>query len=289
MSLNFLQWIVAEVRVVGLRGEKGLGFSRLLFDLELSMPAWTERDYPVLLDLGGDLYANSVQGVRHPVGRLRPANGPIAIAARQSASKVRETLEVELDGQRLERVEELRKGSSLTFALSLRGLFLRGGEFCPTNDDLPYEANQGEWIELLGQLGHAQILLLEIPLPEPDGQGELAQAASFLSKARETLFRGDYRGAVGLCRDVLESLEVIEDKEQEEFSDSDPPEDPRSLNKEGRISKIEKALRTFAHAAKHADKQTVNIEWDRRDAVMAVTMTAALLQRRAKVHAAEVG
>jgi hypothetical protein len=69
-----------------------------------------------------------------------------------------------------------------------------------------YIVNQGVWIEVLGQMGYQQTLLIEVPAPDPHAQPELAEAVALLGQAQANLQRGHDRDAVGALRDVLEQL-----------------------------------------------------------------------------------
>jgi hypothetical protein len=49
--------------------------------------------------------------------------------------------------------------------------------------------------------------------------------------------------------------------------------------KDARFWLVQRGLRAVAHAAKHRDGATADIEWERRDARALIMMVSALLER----------
>ncbi len=93
------------------------------------------------------------------------------------------------------------------------------------------------------------------------------------------MLRGKWREAVGCCRDVLESLQAaIGDRDTKDGTlDNLLLEGARTMSKEERLRLVRRALLTYCHPARHADPNAASIEWDRADAVAAITVVSALL------------
>src|SRR5690349_14406141 len=108
----------ADAKVVGISGQPGVGFFRLVVDVEFAVRARTEP--AAIIDLGGELKVQANNG-QHHVGRLVPQYPPIQIEARREAWSERASLVVELDRRRLEGIEDLRLGGDITFSVSLNG------------------------------------------------------------------------------------------------------------------------------------------------------------------------
>jgi hypothetical protein len=90
------------------------------------------------------------------------------------------------------------------------------------------------------------------------------------------MLRGEYREAVGQCRDVLESISRgLRDKDQQ------PTKPQQEWTKAERLQRVRSAMRLFTHPARHVDEVTATFEWSRIDAASTITMCAALLQELA--------
>ena len=64
------------------------------------------------------------------------------------------------------------------------------------------------WIEILKNVGYAEKILMEFPSLPRSSNPQLAHAFEHLQGAQQSLFQGEYREAVGRCRDVLEALSL---------------------------------------------------------------------------------
>jgi len=68
-------------------------------------------------------------------------------------------------------------------------------------------------------MDYRKVMLLELPVPDAHLSPELAAAATSLGQAQQAMARGDYREAVGLCRDVLEEImRALKDDDNIDFS-----------------------------------------------------------------------
>ena len=135
-----------------------------------------------------------------------------------------------------------------------------------------YLVNQGMWVQVLEQLGYRKTLLLEVPVVGKDISPDLAAAAADLQHAQRAMERGDYRDAVGHCRDVMENvLRALKDDDAIDFSNQ------RTMDKAERLRLLRRAFRVLTHPARHRDEVSVAIDWNRIDAACAISIAAALL------------
>lgn len=129
---------------------------------------------------------------------------------------------------------------------------------------------------LLQQMQYQRTMLLEVPVPDAQQEPELAQAAAILGRAQQAMARGDYRDAVGLCREVLEEMSK---------APGDPATPPlpelfsgqRQMSKAERLRVLRHALKVFTHPAHHRDSVSVGMDWSRIDAASTISIAAALL------------
>jgi hypothetical protein len=61
---------------------------------------------------------------------------------------------------------------------------------------------------LLTAMGYQRVLLVEVPLPDPQIQPELAKAIADLEQAQRHMLLGQDRDAVGSLRDALEQVSL---------------------------------------------------------------------------------
>ena len=111
MSIEFGTRGIAELFLTGLRGVRGVGFSRLQFILEVNLAAVPKP--PVrLAHLVADVAAGGGGGAQRPLGKARPKNGWF-VATLEHAQKVLVWLEIDLSGEQVEALERLRAGGPL--------------------------------------------------------------------------------------------------------------------------------------------------------------------------------
>src|SRR5262249_32948742 len=116
------------------------------------------------------------------------------------------TLELELDNRRLEAVEAVRRGGSVNLLLTLHAGIGQAGDFRVVSDSLSRRMIQGEWVDLMAQLGYRRTLLLEIPIPDSATSPGMAKVVTRLEEAHSAFLDGRWRDTVGASRDVMEAL-----------------------------------------------------------------------------------
>lgn len=256
-------------------GEACVGFYRILF--QVSMQVFGADPPADLRDLRMDVTLPGHTPAR--VGRLLPEPQFLPIRSYPQARPTQAAFALELDAARLEGLEAARNGGDVKLQLTwLSTIADPNGTLYHDSRPEPFEINQTSWIKVLNQLGYAKLMLLEVPLF--DGLGTaFGEAAAHLRKARDAMLRGEYREAVGCCRDVIEALtRALGDKDEQLKKLLD---DTRALDKADRLRLVRQALKVLTHPARHADEVAAAIDWTRTDAAAVITMTAAIMQELA--------
>ena len=272
--------VVAEVKISRVQGQVGLGIYRLLVQLDLVFMRMPEEEGAILHELTGDL---QIEGRYAGSLRLFQELGQFSIGQYEGSLPV--LLVADLSLRQLHAIEDLRQGRGLTIGVNISmtcwgKLHAGAGLLRSSSGYLSHQVSQGAWIEILNEIGYRKIMLLEIPELAESLAPELTDAVAYIGKAQQALHRGEYREAVGCCRDVLESLSTamgdgdLQDTEFQAFF-----RDLRSKDKAGRLRLVRRAMKILSHPARHADEVATQIEWNRTDATAMITMIAALLQQ----------
>ncbi len=264
------QWASGNVKQIS--GQRGLGFYRLTFVLMLNVETSDSVLGERLTTMAADIFAGG-----RPLGRANPIPQQLPIMPANYAQERQVNFEIELDRARLEAIEDVRNGADLTFNLTLSSTLIdSAGQPRQTNAQTAYTANQSTWVAALEQMDYRKVMLLELPMPDAHLSPELAAAATSLGQAQQAMARGDYREAVGLCRDVLEEImRALKDDDNIDFSGA------REMDKAKRLRLLRRAARVFTHPARHRDEVTASFEWNRIDAASTISIVAALLNELA--------
>ena len=264
--------------IARVNGTPGVGFFRLgvVIDIRTEPTGTTPgaTDSPRLTELVGE-----VRIAGRSVGRftpIQPGYLPVdSYPARTNQQQVE--LVCELDRARVEALEVARGGGNLALDVWLSWRF---GEGRYSSNQEGFVVNQGIWVEVLAQMGYQQALLVEVPLPDPAAQPELAGAVQLLGEAQGHMLRGHDRDAVGVLRDVLDEVTRA-------LGDDDESIDPelkrvlfdnsRNMTKAERLRVVRRALKLVTHPARHRDQVAVGIDWSRTDSAQMIAMVAAFV------------
>lgn len=259
----------AEVSLVDVRGGNGLGFHRLSFDFKLHIDGADQTTAERLIMLFADVTVGA-----KPLGRATavPYQLPIRVVAWSTASQV--ALEMDLERSRLEAVEAVRNGGDLQVNLMVYTT-LEGpnGDTRLQSQQMSHSINQGVWVHILDAMDYQKRMLLEVPVPDAPASPDLKDAINLLARAQDSLVSGDYRDAVGGCRDVIERI----DNALKADIDKATFENLREKTKVERLKLILRALKAFTHPARHSDDASTAMEWSRLDAAFVVSTVAALI------------
>jgi hypothetical protein len=147
------------------------------------------------------------------------------------------------------------------------------GNTRPHSQQMSNTINQGVWVRILEAMDYQKRLLLEVPVPDAQAAPELKDAVNLLARVQDAMARGDYRDAIGGCRDVVERI----DSALKLGVDKATFENSRDKTKAERIKLIIRSLKVFTHPARHSDDASVAFEWSRLDAFFAVSSVAAVI------------
>jgi hypothetical protein len=263
------QAVFAEGTIAGMRGETGAGFYRFILAVRLHInPApdpssGRSRMTGLIADVHVGEGVNLGRFVGHP-WQL----GNILVPTRQARSQ-EVYLECDMDRGRLEAIEALRAGDSLTLTIGVQAQ-IDDGEWQTQFAELT--VNQSSWAAVLKDVGYRQTLMIEVPVPSALTDPELTAAVAYLDQAQSHLLAGHDRDAVGACRDVLEELKKLPGADLPE-----PTGGQQAMTKAERVMKLRKALTTLTHPARHRDEDAARILWGRIDAQAIIAMTAGLI------------
>jgi hypothetical protein len=280
MSFAFDSTVLANLKVLGMQGERGLGLHRLILRVDISMPGRPPDDTATISEITGILRVRDRNGVEHHLGRFLPKDGARIIHSSGIASQSEEFLAIELSRGALEAIETVRSGAGLSFSVILAGIAsVKAGRRQVSHADL-HSVNQGTWIELLSQMGYEDTMLIEVPIPDKSSRPELRKALSYLEAARLAVLQNRNRDAVASCRDVLEALGATRGDLEDPVKDDDGGFGKRrAQGKEERYRGVLRSIFRLTHLAKHGDETAQNVTWDRQDAIAVVSAVAGLLQR----------
>jgi hypothetical protein len=278
--------IFAELDLTTLQGGQGLGFYRLIAQVDITTHSKQVGEEVVITNIHGELWVRGKEGPEYFLGNIGRQGANLPLTTYQHTNKEYLPLEIELDSRRIDSLERIRCGGDLFFRLNLYGVGTAGRQNRPqpANTILQYRANQSTWIEILEQMNYRKVILLEIPMPEKEDLAQFQQAADSLRTAQTHMLRGHFKDAVGTCRDVLElvSSALNDEKEQAPESIKSLFEGTREMDKEQRLRVVRRSLKILTHPARHADQVSTSVEWGPLDASSVIMMTAALLQLAAE-------
>jgi hypothetical protein len=278
--VKLLERDIADAGVVGVTAEPAIGFYRLEFTVDL-LPRRETLNIQSIHRFSGELLLKLTPGGRPiPVSQLAPySNGPTSLPW-VGGERSLMYLVADLDRSRLAALEEIRAGKEITLTVRLNLELQEGGSTSNTIVLMDYALKRDAWLEILKSLGFADRMLVDIPSLSPPSNPRVAQAFEYLQGARDALLEGEYREAVGRCRDVLEALSLaLGDQDRMRPETEALFANTRMLDKEERLQVVRRALKLLTHPARHADDVAAQIEWTRADAFTIVHMVAALLAR----------
>lgn len=283
MEPAFLRIGSGNVRseLTNLAGQRGVGSYRLTLGLEWSPTNYDELAGAKLL-VGGDLQVSFAQDSPAPLSQLQ-AIYAMAFPKRAQGTSARVDLGADLTAAHIEAVERQRDGGPIKLHLKLQGgVFREAAEAAsPLSlvfwQDMVYRLRPSDWIEVLEHWQYAQGFLIQVPMVSaPDSKRAMA-ARDDLEKAIHHMSEGRSREAVAACRDALE-VAFGDDRDTHPDLGYKVP-GIEDAGKDARFWVARRGLWAIAHAAKHRDDTTAEIEWERRDARALIVMVSALLER----------
>lgn len=268
------QLTYAEGGVEKISGDEGLGFFRLQFPVKLQIRGAPTGQGFDLVGLRADVMMTTAARGGKRLGWAESLTPQLPVRSTNYAFSQFVTLELQLSRGQMDALEEHRGGGDFGFQMTYWFAFNDASNVIQHHQQVDLiEMNRGVWIDILKAMGYAKLALLEVPIFDARVSPDLAEASDYLTRAQDAMLRGEYREAVGFCRDVLESISKgLRD------TDSPPTTPQKEWTKAERLQNLRRALKVFTHPARHVDEVTATFDWSRIDAASAIRWCAALIQ-----------
>lgn len=286
MSLRYNGQEIALVSFSGMWGQKALGGWRLQFTLTFEPKPVPQTDF---FNFQADMVSDMRVHVSVAAGSKEPLFLGVAHCRQQRFLPVNELQQRQgymfelalLDGQ-LAAIEAARGSAGVAFHFEVfaEGSGTRGPWSMETT--LRQEFNLSEWTKLLHEMGAAEYLCVQMLLPRPGAGDPHEPAIKHLRRAQEAMLRADYGSVVASCRDSLELLTRLHERE---FGDSNLTsanvekafkERRKTMTREERLVLLRIAAHHLTHLGHHPSDNPRDV-LSREDASLAMSVCAGLL------------
>ena len=275
MSITYSSNIVADLSPGGVSGwPNGMGVHRLRFSVQYHSPSRKEnfvaRNFRATVTVSRSQQDDAYLGIAWPECAWVLRTG-------QFSNRAAILFDLDLRGEQLALIEELREGGDLVFGLHLLCEVSNGDDVVKSDDNVRFHVNKSSWIACMKQFGQDRIVLLEVDLPTEDGS--LKTAASLLKRAREELGAGNYDGVVQQCRRAIESVQKTLKLKPAinaaivEFTSGER----RRMTKRARALLVNEAALHYSHPAHHVDDDGETFDYGRRDAAFMLALASAVV------------
>lgn len=275
MELTVNSKIIASVQLHVLQLAPMLGSFELVFQFAEFIHGKSDEVYRWLTISGGRVTLRTQGGNHIELGMARP-DGQLVIRQADNSRNDQFSLKLALQPYQIEMLEALRAGSDLNFKIRflLRGNTSKsdGGDWEELGDNsIDVTVPQSAWAQQMTLAKADHILLFEVRLPAGDTV-TAHPAARHLLRAREHLTGGNWRECVSECRQFAEELggSRLSPALQQLSSDR------RAMTKDERSTVLVAALHHYAHLAVHSESQHGDLDFDRADARLALSIAASL-------------
>ena len=287
MTITHNSMHVAEIRLDLITATSALGGYLLRFTISLQLQAWPQGESVTFEVERAKVSAGTVQLEPRHIGTALPERS-VTYSTHTRSSSHQLVLELELSPSQLNAIEAIRNGDDLVFTLRVIGKTQLEQIPVAVEDQLRVPVNQKTWIALLRDMGAADFLLFEVPLPSTTAPANMHAAVQMILKARDHFLRGDYEEAVGTCRKALEGLAKGRGEEDAEKAalklfrsrEREDVEAFTGMSKQDRHFLIRQAVRHFTHPAHHASSGknvVVGERMLRSDATLILSTTASIV------------
>jgi len=261
---NFMRSIAARRQPVNLIS--GFGVHRLT--LNLSTKELGEEAPPV--QFSGELWAENLGNC----GWIGPLTQPRPVNARWGGDNLE--LHTVVTDEQLRRLERARAGADLSFRVDIIGTRLGETSDWPVAQcQLTIYVAHAEWSKALEQLGSSAYVDVLVPLTDLEGR---ALAARRLREAKVLIRNGDFEGAVGKARSVLDAVRPACNTAVL-YSEATKKKAADRTQEERWAVLTQSAYALFSGAPHDDEGTTEHFTWTRADAVAAVATSAGLLAR----------
>lgn len=264
----------AEFSINTIWGQKALNGYCLIIPVEIKPHSVPEGRRPSLRDLSAALYLKSRNG-EFLVGHLSSVNGRSVYEAYQHSHHDRHEFGIKINQRDIDQIEFQRNGGDINFEVKIKGAIYES--------DIHYQSGyehrdifveQSKWIKILSDIGYSKIFTVEVHTTGDNSNPDYEHSYNKLNEAQQAYTRADWRQAVALCRDCLESLPI------HQIDDVKPSHEN---TKAERWKLIHKKMLHLTHLAKHfntENSRTAN--WEREDALYMIASCGALINKLAK-------
>lgn len=288
MSLSYSSQIVAEVAVVHISGCKGIGNYQLRFSFLFQVPSWPEvQEIPT-----------RCSNLRARVLVARPGSNPqvlgwaipeavVTLMPLAHGTETRLLFDLDLSSEQLHSIEDLRSGGELHFEIRVSGDAIGPIGILSVYDVIQKRMNQSEWSGVLRDLGHSEILVAGIELPNVPSQSALSGVVQSIRRAYDSLHQGQYDVSVAQCRHAMDALYALDDIQKLAADSAEKFKSKKqSMSKLDRERFMGEAVRHYTHLAHHIDEEGQMASFSRADATTTLALTIAAVSnavRREKI------
>lgn len=270
--------VIADTRFVSVSGAQAADGFRLGLSVEFRAHAWRE-DPPVPVVRFAPAPVTLVGEQEVLLGYAMPES-TIPFSLTQYGSTGCHLHDLTLSPRAMEQIEASRAGQGVVLRLKLQGDVWMGREVASFHEPVECRINQSDWLMALGQCGHGQYLLFEVPLLASQDP-RAPSSARYLQQAKDHFTKGHFDEAVGACRRALEGLlEATQSKDAQlaavkAFKGGKSEE----LNIDQREQLIRQTVMNYTHLAHHHEEGADVVRFDRSSAAMVLGLTASLIAR----------
>lgn len=268
---------------------QGVGYS-VPPKLRLNIEVENETPNQVVWILGGTGLVSLEQPRRVDLGKLETCFTKLQLEPLQ---KYRLDFEWEIGHDKLERIEEERKGKDLFLDVRLNLLQITLPKGVPTTTPVLDRLGGSEvvvsspgyervripksvWEDKLEELGYGKVEYLELYLPPPPTGTQLDTALNHLKKAKENFGSGEYPDVLTACRKAIDELQKLFGKSEEDQKTfiAQTLQDKRKAEDYINLLAVVQKAKNFASGGPHT-------YWvrtaDRRDAEFALRITWSIV------------
>lgn len=262
-----------DIKFDKLNGIKALGGYRLSFQLKATIKPSSQSQNIVFEHLKGEVkFGNVSLGTAHTQG----FQSIVLFDTPRDDYPLH--LYLDLDRVQLDAIEEMRNGEDLTMDLWLYALCREGNSPGSVSDNIKLSLNQRAWTDVLTQMGYGRFFTFEVPFPVA-GEDNFGAAISYIERAKESFFRGDYEETVSHCRNALENLHAhlpLKNK-MEEAKNQFCGKGKRNMDLGERVYLLHESIRHITHLSHHPEGAEYGEKYSRKDAKLVLSMTASII------------
>lgn len=278
MSLNHGTRIIADAKVAGISGKKGVGFYQLGISIEFSTaPRQASEPELTLRNIGARVYVGNSPRNLAPLGCAIPES-PIQIQPKLHADRDFLLFDVDLSPSQIAELEQIRNGGELYFGIQLFAESFGPHGSMLARDDLQYRATLSDWAAILRTMKYADILVLGIELPTVITNGKIESGVELVRQAQSDLLAGRFDAVVGKCRMAIESVRSeLDDEASVHACLQKFRENKTTMTKFERELFVSEAIRHYAHLAHHVNDDGAPTWYSRSDATFLLVTTASFV------------